>query len=168
MGCEESFIIIKLIWYGYLIFSLDNCIHKISTETVLISHRLLLRSYLSCSVTLGDWFAHGFRNLVARPTGRKSGAAEKTCGLCFRTEAAAAVLRDRSGSVTGMEWREPLGRYGRLDCTRSRVAWTLLETCVAYLFFAGLFGAHLMWIRAKFRKKFLLISAKKKREGYVF
>ena len=33
MGCEESFIIIKLIWHGYLVPSLDICVHETLTET---------------------------------------------------------------------------------------------------------------------------------------
>ena len=33
MGCEESFITIKLIWHGYLVPSLDICVHKTSTKT---------------------------------------------------------------------------------------------------------------------------------------
>ena len=33
MGCEESFITIKLIWSGYLVFSLGICVHKTLTET---------------------------------------------------------------------------------------------------------------------------------------
>ena len=33
MGYEGSFMIMKLVWHSYLIFSLDNnCAHKISTE----------------------------------------------------------------------------------------------------------------------------------------
>ena len=33
MGCEESFITIKLIWHSYLVLSLANCAHKTRTET---------------------------------------------------------------------------------------------------------------------------------------
>ena len=33
MGCEESFITMKLIWHSYLVFSLGNCAHKTPTET---------------------------------------------------------------------------------------------------------------------------------------
>jgi len=36
MGCEESFITIKLIWYGYLVYSLGIYVHKTSTETDLM------------------------------------------------------------------------------------------------------------------------------------
>ena len=32
MGCEESFIIMKLIWHSYLVLNLDNCVHKTSIE----------------------------------------------------------------------------------------------------------------------------------------
>ena len=34
MGCEESFITMKLIWYGYLILSLGICVHETLTETL--------------------------------------------------------------------------------------------------------------------------------------
>jgi len=37
MGCEESFIIMKLIWHSYLVLSLDNCAHETPTETSLRS-----------------------------------------------------------------------------------------------------------------------------------
>ena len=33
MGYEGSFITMKLIWHSYLVLSLDNCAHKIFTET---------------------------------------------------------------------------------------------------------------------------------------
>ena len=33
MGCEESFITIKLIWHSFLVLSLDNCIHETPIET---------------------------------------------------------------------------------------------------------------------------------------
>ena len=33
MECEESFITIKLIWHSYLVLSLDNGVHKTSTDT---------------------------------------------------------------------------------------------------------------------------------------
>ena len=33
MGCEESFITMKLIWHGYLILSLGICVHETPTET---------------------------------------------------------------------------------------------------------------------------------------
>ena len=33
MGCEESFITIKLIWHDYLISSLGICVHKTLVET---------------------------------------------------------------------------------------------------------------------------------------
>jgi len=33
MGCEESFITMKLIWHSYLVLSLNKCAHKISTVT---------------------------------------------------------------------------------------------------------------------------------------
>ena len=33
MGCEESFITMKLIWHGYLVPSLDICVYETSTET---------------------------------------------------------------------------------------------------------------------------------------
>ena len=33
MGCEESFITIKLIWHGYLVSSLGICVHETPTET---------------------------------------------------------------------------------------------------------------------------------------
>jgi len=33
MVCEERFITIKPIWHSYLVLSLDNCAHKIFTET---------------------------------------------------------------------------------------------------------------------------------------
>ena len=36
MGCEESFITIKLIWHGYLVPSLGICVHETPTETGLI------------------------------------------------------------------------------------------------------------------------------------
>ena len=36
MGCEESFITMKLIRYGYLVPSLNICVYKTSTETGLI------------------------------------------------------------------------------------------------------------------------------------
>ena len=32
MGCEESFITMKLIWYGYLIFNLGFCAYKTPIE----------------------------------------------------------------------------------------------------------------------------------------
>jgi len=32
MGCEESFITIKFICHSYLVFNLDNCVHKTPTE----------------------------------------------------------------------------------------------------------------------------------------
>ena len=35
MGCEESFITMKLIWHGYLVPNLGICAHETSTETVL-------------------------------------------------------------------------------------------------------------------------------------
>ena len=33
MGCEESFITMKLIWHSYLVSSLVNCAHETPTET---------------------------------------------------------------------------------------------------------------------------------------
>ena len=36
MGCEESFITMKLMWHSYLVSSLGNCAHETSTETGLI------------------------------------------------------------------------------------------------------------------------------------
>ena len=33
MGCEESFITMKLIWHDYLVSSLDICAHETPTET---------------------------------------------------------------------------------------------------------------------------------------
>ena len=36
MGCEKSFITIKLIWHGYLVPSLDICVHETLTETGLM------------------------------------------------------------------------------------------------------------------------------------
>ena len=36
MGCEESFITMKLIWHSYLIPSLDNYTIKLCTETSLM------------------------------------------------------------------------------------------------------------------------------------
>ena len=32
MRCEKSFITMKLIWYGYLVLSLGNCVHETLTE----------------------------------------------------------------------------------------------------------------------------------------
>ena len=66
MGCEESFITMKLIWHIYLVFSLDNCAHKTPTaqtenqvnvlpnefhgdETLLTSHKTPLFSLLVMS-----------------------------------------------------------------------------------------------------------------------
>ena len=37
MGCEESFITMKLIWHGYIVLSLDICAHETPTETGLMS-----------------------------------------------------------------------------------------------------------------------------------
>ena len=37
MGCEESFITMKLIQHGYLIPGLDMCVHETPTETELRS-----------------------------------------------------------------------------------------------------------------------------------
>ena len=39
MGCEESFITIKLIQYNYLVLNLDNYSHKTPTETGLKDYR---------------------------------------------------------------------------------------------------------------------------------
>ena len=33
MGCEKSFIIMKLICHDYLVLSLDICVHETPTET---------------------------------------------------------------------------------------------------------------------------------------
>ena len=33
MGCEESFITMKLIWHDYLVLSLDICVHETPIET---------------------------------------------------------------------------------------------------------------------------------------
>jgi len=33
MGCERSFIPMKLIWLGYLVFALGNCVMKLCIET---------------------------------------------------------------------------------------------------------------------------------------
>ena len=33
MGCEESFITMKLIWHSYLVPSLGICVHETPTET---------------------------------------------------------------------------------------------------------------------------------------
>jgi len=33
MVCEERFIAMKLIWHGYLVLSLDICVHETPTET---------------------------------------------------------------------------------------------------------------------------------------
>jgi hypothetical protein len=33
MGCEESFITMKLHWHNYLAFNLDSCAHETCTET---------------------------------------------------------------------------------------------------------------------------------------
>ena len=41
MKCEESFITMKLIWHGYLVFSLGICVHKTSTETGLMCVQFL-------------------------------------------------------------------------------------------------------------------------------
>jgi hypothetical protein len=38
MGCEESFITIKLIWHGYLVLNLGICVHETPTETGLSSN----------------------------------------------------------------------------------------------------------------------------------
>ena len=35
MGCEESFITVKLIWRNYLVPSLGNCAHETPNETSL-------------------------------------------------------------------------------------------------------------------------------------
>ena len=33
MGCDESFITMKLIWHGYLVPSLDNCAYETPIKT---------------------------------------------------------------------------------------------------------------------------------------
>ena len=48
IGCEESFITIKLVWHGYLVLSLDICVHETPTETGLILY--LSRLKLDCSL----------------------------------------------------------------------------------------------------------------------
>ena len=40
MGCEESFITMKLIWYDYLVFSLGICVYETPTETVFMAYFL--------------------------------------------------------------------------------------------------------------------------------
>jgi hypothetical protein len=32
MGCEESFITMKLHWHSYLVFSIGSCAHEIETD----------------------------------------------------------------------------------------------------------------------------------------
>ena len=44
MRCEEYFIIMKLIWHRYLVFSLNNCAYKISTEISLRIIRISKRT----------------------------------------------------------------------------------------------------------------------------
>ena len=39
MRCEESFIIIKLIWHDYLVFSLNIYVHKTPTDAVVLPSR---------------------------------------------------------------------------------------------------------------------------------
>ena len=40
MGCDESFITIKLIWHGYLVLNLDICAHEIFAEAGLSGRSL--------------------------------------------------------------------------------------------------------------------------------
>jgi len=46
MGCEESFITMKLIWYVYLVFTLDICVYETPTETGLITS---FKRHFSCN-----------------------------------------------------------------------------------------------------------------------
>ena len=48
MGCEESFITVKLIWRNYLVPSLGNCAHETPNETSLKT----LMEKKSSSITL--------------------------------------------------------------------------------------------------------------------
>jgi hypothetical protein len=103
---------------------------------------------------------------------------EKGCGLCSRNEAGSDRIADckvESCFGTGMEGSEPPRRVRQgkndegldLDGTGRAREQTSLQTCVAYFYFARQFAAHLTWIRAKLRKKFLLISAKTKKKERV-
>ena len=47
MGCEESFITMKLIWHGYQILDLDNCVHKTPIKTGLSDTNQRLKIELS-------------------------------------------------------------------------------------------------------------------------
>ena len=40
MGCDESFITIKLIWHGYLVLNLNICAHEIFAEAGLSGRSL--------------------------------------------------------------------------------------------------------------------------------
>ena len=41
MGCEKSFITMKLIWHSYLVLIVGNCVHETPTETVLEQQQLV-------------------------------------------------------------------------------------------------------------------------------
>ena len=45
MGCEESFITMKLIWHSYLIFNLDNCAYKIFAEINITPGQTIFKSH---------------------------------------------------------------------------------------------------------------------------
>jgi len=45
MGCDESFITMKLMWHIYLVLSLGNIVHETSTKTGLTRHKVVSASY---------------------------------------------------------------------------------------------------------------------------
>jgi len=51
MGCKKSFITIKLIWHGYLVFSLGICVHETPTKTGLKWTLLKNREILKILIT---------------------------------------------------------------------------------------------------------------------
>ena len=64
MGCEESFITMKLIWHSYLVLSLRNCAHETPTEIGLIYPFLYL-------VAIYIFYAIRIQNNCISPTWKK-------------------------------------------------------------------------------------------------
>jgi len=90
MGCDENFMIMKLIWHSYLVYSLNNRTDKTPPETALFAGRWeqsLSRCLVTCQkLRAGEKKTQGWSDrLLGRKLVREFGNVRRTLWLQLKT-----------------------------------------------------------------------------------